>query len=271
MNNKEEKCGTCGQGGLCELLGRNNKPVQVASEWITCDTCNQWYHGTWQDLQPKEVTTITRLASKGVRWHCTHCLEIVKSSTDKTEVPSLILNGKSAKQIDNIERIVKTIAENHNSSLDQVKSEWSDMLKKNMEGINKNAHFAQQAKNLMEKSHQLREEENRKNNAIVTGIQEQEGKTAIDQIKELMKLECFARNNAPLQAVRLGKKIDDGQQKRPIKVRFEDENTKWEFIKRFNNKALREQSIYCKLDESQEVRNQQFLLRQEVKKLKAKN
>ena len=140
-----------------------------------------------------------------------------------------------------------------------------------MENIKENNEVTQQAKALLQRSHQQKEEENRKNNAIVTGIAEEENKTALDQVKELMKLECFSGRNLPVQAIRLGSKRDSSQQKRPVKVRFEDENSKWEFVKRFNNATLKSQNIYCKLDESQEVRKQQFQLRQEVRSLKQKN
>ena len=54
-------------------------------------------------------------------------------------------------------------------------------------------------------------------------------------------------------------------------MRFEDEQSKWEFFKRFNNQILREQGIYCRLDESKEIRNQQFQLRKEVNRLREEN
>ena len=266
-NNTDEKCSTCGETE-CVLQGRQNKLIKVTSKWITCDTCNLWYHGLCQELQPAEVTSITKLASKGVRWHCTECIE--KFNNINGDKNAQIINAKTAKQIDNIESMVKSFTLNSNH-LQEIERKWSDVLKQNTENINKNIHVAQQAKTLMEKSHQLQEEESRKNNAIVTGILEDENKTAIEHIQELMKLECFTKSNLPIQAIRLGRKTENTEKKRPIKVRFEDEQTKWEFVKRFNNHTLRSRNIYCKLDESQVVRNQQFQLRQEVNKLKSEN
>ena len=64
-----------------------------------------------------------------------------------------------------------------------------------------------------------------------------------------MKEECFAQSNLPTQAHRLGKKTENEVQKRPFEVSFLDKQSKWEFVKRFNNPTLREQGIYCKLDE----------------------
>ena len=51
------------------------------------------------------------------------------------------------------------------------------------------------------------------------------------------------------------------------KVKFEDEQFKGEFVKRFSY-TLRDKGIYCKLNESPAVKNHQFQLRQEIKQLK---
>ena len=61
------------------------------------------------------------------------------------------------------------------------------------------------------------------------------------------------------------------EQRRPIKVRFEDETSKWKFLKRFANDTLKSRNIYCKLDESEEVRRQQYNLRKEVRELRQSN
>jgi hypothetical protein len=58
---------------------------------------------------------------------------------------------------------------------------------------------------------------------------------------------------------------------RPVKVRFEDETSKWEFLKRFANDTPRSRNIYCKLDKSEEVRRQQYNLRKEVRELRQAN
>ena len=53
--------------------------------------------------------------------------------------------------------------------------------------------------------------------------------------------------------MRLERKIEGVPvQKRLIKVKFEDEQPKWNFVKRFNY-ILRDKGIYCKLEESQPV------------------
>ena len=266
--NSEEKCATCNEID-CILNGQNNKQVKVTSKWITCDICNQWYHGICQELQPTDVVYITKLADRGVSWKCSDC----RNKTGDTvygESHTESLNTRTTQQIDNIEKMVKTIAE-HNDKLCEMEKKWSDIVKQNLVNIDKNKEIAVEAKMLMKRNHEIREEENRKNNAIVTGVTEKDGKTAIQQIQDLMKMECFTKSNIPSQAFRLGRKTESDEQKRPIKVRFEDEQSKWEFVKRFNNQTLKEQGIYCKLDESKEVRNHQFQLRKEVNRLRTEN
>jgi len=48
----------------------------------------------------------------------------------------------------------------------------------------------------MEKSHQLREEESRKSNAIDTMVTGEDGKTAMKQVQELLIMACFTKTNS---------------------------------------------------------------------------
>jgi len=65
------------------------------------------------------------------------------------------MTQNTTQQIDNIERIVKVIVEqSHKSS--EMEQKWSDVVKQNLENIDKNKQIAADAKTLIEKSHQLR-------------------------------------------------------------------------------------------------------------------
>ena len=262
-------CAACGEIE-CTLQGKNEKAIRVSSKWISCDTCDQWYHGLCQNLQQAEVTTITKLAEKGVRWHCNECLKDMKKDPQYSK--ARMINQQLAVKLDNIEKLVTTLTTTTNQKMGEFEKTWADVVKKQTENINQNKQVAQQTKVILQKTQQQKEEENRKNNAIVTGITETGDKTALEQIKELMKLDCFSGRNMPVQAIRLGSKADNAsEQKRPIKVRFENETSKWEFLKRFANDTLKSRHIYCKLDESEEVRRQQYILRKEVRELKQSN
>lgn len=94
-----------------------------------------------------------------------------------------------------------------------------------------------------------------------------DSKTAIQQVKELLQKECFLHTKEPVKAIRL-QTTSSSESSRPIKLEFTDEPTKWEFLKRVNA-TQRDQNIFCKLDESKEVRDQQYALRQQIRDMKA--
>jgi len=61
----------------------------------------------------------------------------------------------------------------------------------------------------------------------------------------------------------------EGEQKitpvtRSITLIFENETEKWEFVKRVNT-GLKQKNIFCKLDMCQEVRNQEWALREQIR------
>lgn len=102
-------------------------------------------------------------------------------------------------------------------------------------------------------------------NAILYGLAEESDKTAVSQITEFLKKECFTQSVNPTQAFRLGTKQEN--RTRPIKVKFSDENSKWEFVKRVNGQ-LKGQGFFCKVDSTKEHRDQEYKLRQQVKTLR---
>jgi len=106
----------------------------------------------------------------------------------------------------------------------------------------------------------------RKNNAILYGLNEQ--KTAMEDITELMQNSLFKNYDKPLKAFRISQK-DEGKI-RPINLTFKDEQTKWSFLKRVNH-HLRADKMFCKLDVNKEIRNREYQLREQMRKLKSEN
>ena len=82
----------------------------------------------------------------------------------------------------------------------------------------------------------------------------------------MLQNECFMHTKEPIKAVRLQSTAAN----KPIKLEFTDENTKWEFMKRVHA-TQRGNNIWCKLDESKEVRERQYELRQHIKQKKAED
>ena len=228
----------------CTLQGKDDKPVRVSSKWISLDACDQRYYALCLNLQSSEVTTITKLSEKGVRWYCSEC----SKDTDKDPQFSKtrIIHQQLANKLDNIERMVKTLTNNTDEKMRKFEKKWVD-VKKHTENIDQSKQVTQQAKVILQKNNN-KKKKNRKNNAIVTGITKRDGQTALEQIKELRKLECFTGRILPFQAMRLGSKKENmPEQRKPMKVRFEDETSKWEFLIRFANDTLKSRNIYCKL------------------------
>ena len=116
---------------------------------------------------------------------------------------------------------------------------------------------------MLSKDIEKKDADSRINNAILYGLSEGES-TAMEDVKRLMNKEFFKSLNPPEQAFRLGRK---GSKNRPVKLKFADEKSKWEFIKRTNSK-LREDGMFCKLDVNSQIREQEFKLREAVRALK---
>lgn len=105
-------------------------------------------------------------------------------------------------------------------------------------------------------------------NAILYGLSENNEKSTQYLIVDLVNKECFKQIKCPVKAVRLGQKVEG--KNRPIKLEFTDEHWKWEFLKRANA-MLKGDRIYCKLDVSKEVRDQEFAMREKLRKLRKNN
>lgn len=139
-------------------------------------------------------------------------------------------------------------------------------LKETSQNIKQAVNINQSAQHLMAKNNAMNEIEARKNNAILYGIEEKAETTAIQQIEEMLKTELYLHCAKPIQAMRLGKKIES--RARPIKIRFEDEASKWAFLKRANTKNNKAPGVFCKVDASKEVRDEEYQLREKVRELK---
>ena len=120
----------------------------------------------------------------------------------------------------------------------------------------------------MQKTLDISDAESRKLNAILYGLPENNNKSALNQVTEFLKKDCFTQSTNPTQALRLGAKIES--KSRPIKVKFNDENSKWEFVKRVNDQ-LKGQGFFCKVDNTKEYRDQEYKLRQQVRQLREDN
>lgn len=245
--------------------GRNQKKQKTDFKWIECDMCIRWFHSTCQDLKVAEANSIFKLAKKGVKWYCTECNQSIKDNSAEAVVPQMLKLG-SLQQM--VEQLSTRVDEYQNQTKEQV-----ECLKKSWAEVANNGQMAKDMKVAMQASTstnilltaelQKKDNEERKNNAIIYGLEE--NKTAMEDINELMQKTLFKNYDKPLKAFRLNQK-EEGKI-RPIKLFFKDEQAKWGFLKRVNA-SLRSDNLFCKLDVNKETRNKEYQLREQIRKMR---
>lgn len=91
----------------------------------------------------------------------------------------------------------------------------------------------------------------------------------IDQVNDFVFNECFLHTPSMLvNAYRLGTKSEN--KPRPIKVKCKDEAARWEFLKHINQQ-FKTTPIFCLLDRSKEVQDEEYKLRLNAKHLNLTN
>ena len=149
-----------------------------------------------------------------------------------------------------------------------MKEDYAKLIGQNVEQMKQATAASKQTENMIKRQNEINEAESRRNNAILYGLIETNNCPVIEQVNEFMKKECFKFLNKPVAAIRLGDKNKDDGKPRPIKVIFESEPSKWEFVKRVNSGPMKKEKIFCKIDVSQEVRNKEWTLREEIRNKK---
>ena len=232
---------------------------------IECDCCNLWYHTQCQNLSKTEASLISEGADKGIIWLCTACkpTAIIKPKpTSKAESTDEKLEFIK----DSIKKLQDKLEQNVNKVSTTPETSYRDALQ-SMKVVEEST---KQQQILLQKSIENTENENRKVNAILYGLEETLDISVIDQVKEFMKKDCFVglRTAEPVSAFRLGAKTNE--RVRPTKVKFINEDAKWVFLKRVNEQ-FKGTKTFCLLDRSKEIRDEEYKLRQVVKQLSSEN
>lgn len=277
QSDETKKCKTCNKAD-CYVKNTRGEKQKFGSKFLCCDLCKEWFHGICQNLTNAECTTLDKMDRKHVRWFCSECVAQVDDAINGKIngendgiLGTLAHNVQSNSKLDTIENLVRKISQ-HNDALlgrvDKLEKSYAEATKSNADSIQRSMEVNSSAKAILEKDIEKREADNRKNNAIIYGVKEMEGKTALEVITEMMKEDCFQRTNGPVRAIRLQTSgSNDTSKPKPMKLEFKDEYSKWEFLKRANA-ALRNENIFCKLDESKQKRDLQYSLRQKIKQMK---
>lgn len=264
------------------MTNTRNKPQKFGANWIGCDLCLDWFHSACQDLQNSDVNALGKLDKKNVKWFCSSCIPQVNKSLQGTDesgeqLSTLAISTNVNTKLKQIEAMVSKLmssSETCNDGLaermEKLERAHEEAAKRNADDVRKSLEINSSAKDMLQKNFEQQQAESRKRNAIVYGIAEDESKTALDLITEIMKKEFFMATKGPLRAARLHSQGPrHGNRPRPIKLEFADEHNKWEFLKRAKN--LRTEDVFCKTDEPKEVRDRQYALRQQIKQMKQKH
>ena len=228
-----DKCPTCNNSKNASAR-RDQQQVM-----ISCDCCEKWFHNQCQNLTEQEANLVGKGASRGIKWFCNRCNPslMIMANDDKTQKKS------TEEKIDFIAICVKNLNEkisqpllNGNSAsniqppIDE--QPYYKALMTNIDNINKavsdNKENINQSKNILQQTLDQSDAEIRKLNAVLYGLEEKEDQKTSDLINAFMNAECMTKSPSPVSAFRLGNKKDSGPP-RPIKMKFNDEGSKWEF------------------------------------------
>lgn len=270
----ETPCGKCKEVECVGTIGNGRKKV-YKTLWISCDACAVWYHAICQDLQNADANSIKKLANHGVRWYCDTCIS--KKCEGDTVGNTSLHHKTTINKLDGIEKAIKEMQKSYSAALQtnteqiaQLKENYAQVVQKSAKQIEMATVSNENTEKMLRRQQQMNEAESRKLNAIIYGINEEES-PVLDQVKQFMTRECFKKSNPPVMAMRLGRKSsdeDENRKPRPIKLVFENESSKWDFVKRVNSGTMKQENIFCKIDTSQEVRNQEWVLREKIRELK---
>lgn len=249
----------------CRVCNKKDLNNQVM---ISCDSCSLWYHNQCQNLTKPEVNLVSKAEDRGVKWFCNTCRpSLMITTTDQATTTD--------EKLDKITLSIKVLNEKIDQQSNQVQTydqSYSDALKVNAENLKKsvdaNAQNIVKSQAMLQQSLDVTDAEARKVNAIIYGLPADNTKSVMAQLSDFMSKECFTQSVKPVTAFRLGNKEQQGNRSRPIKVKFTDEKSKWDFVKRVNSN-MRKENIFCKLDTPKEHRDREYALRQQVKELKS--
>lgn len=272
-------CYSCKQTDCFVTAPRGQKQKISAPSWVHCDSCAEWFHAICQDMTDKDVASLRKLKDKpGVKWYCSPCNEEIDKAikgNGSAKMVEVANNSIMKEKLSGIEHMVKklTTAMDENQGkleerLKNLEDSHGKAVESNIDSVKKAAQLNNDARVQFDQILDQQQAEYRKKNAIIYGVNPEMGKTAMEKVLQLMEDEAFAATPKPLTAKRLQTNSpSSGSKPGPVKLEFADEESKWAFVKRANAK-LRTHEIYCKLDESKSVRDQQYKLRQQIKQMK---
>lgn len=115
------------------------------------------------------------------------------------------------------------------------------------------------------------EKDSRAKNLVLFGVEENDDIMATSKIiEEYVGSKCHLKISLDGKVIhRLGRKNEENTKPRPIRIKTESETIKWDLLKRIN--SVKNDNIFARLDLSKQEQEQDFILRQELKKMYTEN
>lgn len=199
-----------------------------------------------------------------MHWFCDKCNHVVQSIDRRLKSVDLITEslGRIESVIENLpafsnfeDEVVKPL---YSQAVTQVTSAVISKVEKNISLQEK----------VSKQVSQLQEEitaESRARNLVLFGITESDN--LMTKVDEILKECSLSKTLTKDRVYRLGPKGTG--KNRPVKICLDSEHEKWEFIRRIHSQKI--SGVIARCDLSKEEQQQDFLLRQELKKARADN
>ena len=211
------------------LCGSCAKQINEEEEgkYLACDHCHAWYHLECSSLDNKAFDFIdgaaTKYKSLCIRWFCEKCPQ---EATPGSPVAGVVDKQRSVLQDAKIDKLSQMFAVMQ-TQLDSVLSKIGDEKKEQSVAL---------GQPVSEVLQDHRETDEKMNNLMVFNLAEaKDEESEVAQVKALLSYvnsELGTDTVSKKNIVRLGQKKTTGDQKpRPLKIVFEDSNTKWQYIK----------------------------------------
>jgi hypothetical protein len=208
-----------------------------------------WFHLDCTKLSRADFEVVSGGDKLGIHWYCKKCDNVCAALGEHLE---------------KIHHTLEVIAAQKVQPASSPDPSYADVLVNKIDdAAKKNQTLQEQVSRQIQNIRAELETENRAKNLVIFSLAENEAGGTLDSVTQVMKDCGFQRPLTVGQVTRLGAKKEGGRS-RPIKVSMNTEADKWEFIRRIN--AVKPNKIFARLDLTKDEQQQDFHLRQELKK-----
>lgn len=237
------------------------RAIKSSETSIECEICLFWYHINCTELSENDIQTI---AKAGVHWYCNKC--------DNHHTGLEARMSGIEKDVANIKELCTNALQKQSTTVTETYASIVSKLKENTDNIN--GSIMKSCDTIVQKQQQLdkkkAEELDRAKNVIIFGAKEassfEETNTMLSQL--LRDCDIYSKIEVTSNTLhRIGK--PEEEKNRPLRLKLSSENEKWSVLKSINK--TRVPGIFARLDLNSEQRKQDFLLRKELREIRAEN